>query len=368
MAGDVYVLSTTRFFGGGEIFQIRLAALMRGQLRLVVVSPPVRALESGLAEVGAGFVEIPVQGGVSLRWAMLRWLWRQRSALHSNGAVVVLNGRGAAYLSPFVRLLSGTAPLVIRHTALSMWRWDLKESVYGVAARFARCIVAVSDSLAAQHLQRWPDVEVKSIPNWIGHGDTTRRKADLNLTSAADTLVVAVAARLVRGKGVEDVVAACRGLDGVELHVYGAGPMAAQLRGMGTSNPCVHFHGHVDDVSRQLPRNSVLVSASYSESFSYSVAEGMQAGLLCVVTDIPAHWEMLGGDYPEALFFPPGDLVALRRSLEAARRLMSEADGKGARSVIARAQARIVARNSPELARNRYLTILSAASLEDGAA
>ncbi len=163
------------------------------------------------------------------------------------------------------------------------------------------------------------------------------------------------------------MMAACRGTDGVELHIYGEGPMAARLRGMGGSNPSVHFHGHVEGVSHQLPKNAVLVSASHSESFSYSVAEGVQAGLLCVVTDIPAHREMLGSDYPDVFFFPPGDPAALRRSLQAARRLMLETDGGEARSVMARVQARIAARNSSELARQRYLTILSAVSLEDGA-
>lgn len=358
MRKSVFVLSMTSFLGGGEIFLIKLASLLHGQVRLIVVSPPVPSLQDRLVRAGADLVELRARGGMALRWQCLRWLWRRRSSIRQGGVPIILNGRGAAYLAPVVRLITRRSPVIISQTALSMRTRDAKEALYGVAARSARCVVAVSDSVAVQHHQRWPRLAVTAIPNWIdlqsGADDASRPVS----SCVADMLHVALVARLASGKGVEDVVAACAEEGGIELHVYGDGPMRDQLWEAGREFAWLHVHGHVDDLPRRLPTHSVLISASHSESFSFSVAEGIQAGLLCVVSDIPAHRELLGESYPDELFFPPGDRTALKRALAAARAQLSSSDGEGARVVVAAAMARLRERNSPELARQRYLAVL----------
>jgi len=326
----------------------------------VVVSPFLPALKRGLAESGAGFVGLPPRGWLALRWALLRWLWRQRRVIRVNRTLMVLNGRGAAYLAPVVRLLTGGAPVIISHTALSMRPGDFKEELYGMAARFARCVVAVSDSVAAQHRQRWPSLAVQSIPNWIDLQPGTTVASRPVFSRTADSLHAALVARLAPQKGVEDVVAACAEEGGIELHVYGDGPMRAQLRDAGREFTWLQFHGHVDDLPRRLPAHSILISGSYSESFSFSVAEGIHAGLLCVVTDIPAHRELLGVGYPDDLFFSAGDLAAMKRALQAARARLCKDHGEDARRVVSGALAHIAKHNSPEVARQRYLAVLSA--------
>lgn len=359
MSTDVCILSTANVFGGAEVFQIRLAVLLRGHARFVVVSPFLPALKRGLAESGAEFVGLPAHGWLALRWALLHWLWCQRHAIRASGTCMVLNGRGAAYLAPMVRLLTRGAPIIISHTALSIRPGDLKEGLYGIAARFARCVVAVSDSVAAQHHQRWPHLPVKSIPNWINLQPGTPVALRPIVSHTGATLDVALVARLALQKGIEDVVAACAEEGAVELHIYGDGPMRDQLRDMGRAFPWLHFHGHVDDLPRRLPAHSILISGSYSESFSFAVAEGIHAGLLCVVTDIPAHRELLGVGYPDDLFFSAGDLMAMKRALRAARARLYKDHGEGARSVVSGAQAHIAKHNSPEVARQRYLAVLS---------
>lgn len=363
MSKEICIISTGRVFGGAEVFQMKLAALLRGQdIRLVLVSPSLPELKIGLAKLGQEFVDLPVHGWLGLRWALMNWVWRRRKAIRAKNSLVVLNGRGAAYLAPVLRLLTGSAPIVIAQTALSMRSGDLKESLYGMAARFARCVVAVSDSVASQHRQRWPRLVVQSIPNWIDVGESTMEDGNHSLAPMGKALPVAVVARLAPGKGVEDVLAACRDEDGIELHVYGDGPLRDQLRHLASRLPGVYFHGHVDDLSQRLSAHSVLLSGSHSESFSYTVAEGIKAGLLCVVTDIPAHRELLGADYPNQLFFPPGDIAGLKHALRAARGLLASEHGAGARQAVSKALARIATRNAPELARQRYLAVFSAAS------
>lgn len=362
MATSVYVISTTHFMGGGEVFLLRLAELVGSTIRLVVVSPSLTALEAGLIQCGGAFLGLGVRGWV--RWNILRWLWTCRRELRSGPAVVVLNGRGAAYLAPFVRLLTGLAPVIIRHTCLSPLQGDLKEAVYRLATRFARRVVAVSDHVAAEHARRWPDLDVVSIPNWF-FAPTPALPDKARIRALDATLRAAVVARLEPGKGVEDVAAACAKDAGIELHVYGDGAMAGRLRALYKNSPSVHWEGHVDDLSSRLTEDVILILGSYSESFSYALGEGALAGLLCVVTDIPAHRELLGDDYPRTLFFPPGDQVALRRSLQAARRLLCDGSGEGARRAIAGARDRILHRNSPDAARERYLAVFSAAGGED---
>lgn len=357
MSRDLCLLSTTGFLGGGEIFQIRLARLLYGHMRLIVVSAHLPALRDGISQAGADFVELNARGGMALRWQFLRWLWRQRGSMRARGMPIILNGRGAAYLAPWVRALTGKSPFIIAHTELSMHSHDIKETLYGLAARFAGCIIAVSDSVAAQHRRRWPRLRVEAIPNWIDF-DTGGACRAVRSTPAGVTLNAAVASRLAPQKGIEDIIAACMGDSQVELHVYGDGPLHERLVKEYGAPAWLHFYGHVDDLPQRLTVHSVLISASSSESFSLAVAEGIHAGLLCVVSDIPAHRELLGDSYPDELFFPPGDRAALKRALAAARVRLFSLDGEEARTVVAAAMARLRERNSPELARQRYLAVL----------
>jgi glycosyltransferase involved in cell wall biosynthesis len=241
---------------------------------------------------------------------------------------------------------------------------DINELLYGVAARFARCVVTVSEAVAEQHKKRWPGLTVRAIPNWL------EERVDLpqDFQPSDGIIRAAVVARLVPTKGVKDVVSACAGMQGIELHVYGDGPMRDQLRKMGRQFTWLHYHGHVDDLLRRLPAYSILISGSYAEleAFSYAVAEGIQAGLLCVLTGIPVHRELLGDGYPEGLFFPPGNPAALQHALQTARALLVNDHGEGARRAVSAAMARIAMRNSPPVARQRYLAVLSAAGVDCG--
>lgn len=360
MTDKVVVLSTNTFFGGGEVYLIRLAELLRNHVQMMVVSPPLPALENGLAKSGSGYVGLPVQGWVALHWALLRWLWHQRASK----ALIVLNGRGAAYLAPIVRFLYGAAPVVIAHSPLSMRLADIKELLYGVATRFAQCVVTVSEAVAEQHKKRWPGLTVRAIPNWL------EERPDLpqDFQPLGGIMRAAVVARLVPTKGIKDVVSACAGIQGIELHVYGDGPMRDQLRKMRSQFTWLHFHGHVDNLLQRLPTYSILISGSYAEleAFSYAVAEGIQAGLLCVLTDIPVHRELLGDGYPKGLFFPPGNQAALQHALNTARILLSNEHGEGARQAVSAAMARVAKRNAPAVAKQRYLAVLSAAGVDCG--
>lgn len=360
MNDRIYVLHATNVLGGGTVYLTRLAKLLHSHIHLTVVAPPLPTVQRELAAVGADFVGLSARRSwVLVRWALIRWLWSQRSLIRAEKSSVVLNGRGVAYLAPLVRLICGVSPVIISHTELSIRAGNLKEFLYGMAARFARCIVAVSDSVAMQHYQRWPSLVVESIPNWIEFQPGTTLDATNKFASVTGNVRAAVVSRLAPHKGVEDVVGSCAEDGNIELHIYGDGPKWEYFLNMANVFPWLYLHGYVDDLPQRLPAHSVFISGSYSESFSYSVAEAIHAGLLCVVSDIPAHREMLGKDYPVELFFAPGDMAALCNALKAARDMLSIEAGKAAHVAVSMALARISVRNSPVAAKPRYLAVFS---------
>jgi glycosyltransferase involved in cell wall biosynthesis len=360
MSKEIYLFSTPSIYGGSEVFQIKLAELLHHDVCMVVVSPPLPPLKKGLLRWGARFIELPATSGLSLRYAFFTWLWRNRTLFRDAGPIIVLNGRGSGYWAPIVRFLTGRAAVVICHTELSLKGNDIKEMLYGISARFAQCVVAVSESVASQHRQRWPQISVQAIPNWIdGADDAKSSPGGLGQGGLDMSLRVAVIGRLAPNKGIENVVAACAELQGLDLHLFGEGPLRDHFTKMAEEMPWLHLHGHVDDLAQRLSGYSFLVSASYSESFSYAVAEGIQSGVLCVISDIPAHRELLGPDYPDFLFFPPGNLGALKQSLQAAEALISKGGGAAAQEAVKKVKARMRVRNAPSAARKSYLKVFT---------
>jgi glycosyltransferase involved in cell wall biosynthesis len=357
MSDCIYIFSPAQFFGGGEVYQIRLANLLDLRQRFTVISPASPSLQRGLAKYDSSFIELTGQSGVAVRLDFLSWLHRSRSMLRKEAATIVLNGRGAAYFAPAVKIITGIRPVVIYHTALSTKRYSAKELMYRMALYFAKATVAVSETVALQHRQRWPNLQVYAIPNWI---ESTLPSA--TAPAMRNTLIdVAVVGRLEESKGVLDVVTICSSGDSPDIHFYGDGPLRENLEVMSKRLPAVKVHGHVDDLWQQLSQHAILLSASYSESFSYSVAEGIYAGLLCVVSDIPAHRELLGPDYPDALYFVAGDRAGLRAALATAHDYVRRNDGSAV-DIIGLAKARMDRRNGAEQARKEYRAVLLDAS------
>ncbi|MGK5078570.1 glycosyltransferase family 4 protein [Janthinobacterium sp. HLX7-2] len=359
MKDRVYLFSPPQVFGGAEVYQIRLAELMHLQQRFTVISPPSPELQRGIAKAGGGFVELNGNGGIAIRLAFLAWLWRNRKTLRQHAAALVLNGRGAAYFAPMVILITGISPVIICHTELTAKGADIKEWLFGWALHFARRAVAVSETVARQHIHRWPALPVSAIPNWID--SAPYKHCPVSQGAGAAPADIAVVGRLAENKGILDILAACSDVGGPDVHFYGEGPLHKTVEEMAACIPSLKAHGHVEALWQQLSRHAILLSASYSESFSYSVAEGIHAGLLCVVSDIPAHRELLGPDYPDALYFSPGDRHGLRAALAAARNYLVRTDGSVA-DIIGLAKARMHSRNGPDQARKDYCAVLLEAS------
>lgn len=359
MSDWVYVFNPALIFGGGEIYIMRLANLLNLKQRFNVVSAALPLLQRGLAQSNSTFINLPGSGGFAIRISFLAWLFRSRRLLREQAATIILNGRGGAYFSPAVRVLTGIKPVVIYHTELSERRYDVKQWLCRLSLYFAKSTVAVSETVAAQHIQRWHSLKIRVISNWIDYSSNSQFSTPAH--GNGKFFDIAVVGRLEKNKGVLDILASCLDADSIDINFYGDGSLRANVEEIATQAPCVKVHGHVEELWQQLSRHAILLSASYSESFSYSVAEGIYAGLLCVVSDIPAHRELLGPAYPGALYFSPGDQQGLRAALAAARSYLAQTDGS-ADEIIRSAKARMQSRNGPEQARKAYRAVLLEAS------
>ncbi len=353
------VVSVTAFFGGGEQYLIRLAALLRGHAKVVVLSPPLPNFESQIVAQGARFVALP--GGAAVRRAAaVRWLARHRDAWREPDAAVLLNGRGAAFLLPALRAL-GLSPAMVAHTIPTGARTAFKERVFGLLTRRSPCVIAVSRATADAHRAAFPWLRIETVPLWFDDPSTREnmhRRAD---ASHDAPYRIALLGRLVREKGVADALAAMQRLDAsarAEIHVFGDGPMAAELQQDFGAVPGVRLRGHVEDAANLLPEFDILLSASYSEAASTSVSEGMQAGRVVVASDIPAHRELLGPDYPAELFFAAGDVTGLTQALTAALHLCEPGAALRRAQLVQDMHRRIRERHSPDGARARYLSVL----------
>lgn len=129
--------------------------------------------------------------------------------------------------------------------------------------------------------------------------------------------------RLVPEKRIEDLLAAyARIMGGDKLVITGAAgytdPYVDGLRRMADRDSRVIFTGAQKEpaVSSLLRNASAYVLPSAMEGLPMALLECIEQGTPAVVSDIPPHRELLGGVRDFDLFFPPGDVTALRSCLE----------------------------------------------------
>ena len=359
MRKNIFIVSVSSFYGGGEVFLARLLSLLCDFYNLKIISPTLDELDKTVCTLGSMLLSPSDKKGLWFRLSLIYWFWQRRGEIKKENIIIILNGRGAAYFTPFILALLFVKPIVIAHTELSMRTFDLKELLFGFSLKFSKLVIAVSDSLAMQHKRRWPKLNIVGIPNWIDNINDDHIQKSIDRKFSKKGVQLAVVGRWVLEKGVLDIINVCADAKQNELHIYGDGPLRKDIELIASNNRWLHIHGYVENISLVLSKHDILISASYSESFSFSVAEGVCSGLLCVVTNIPAHVELLGESYPKELFFSPGNLSELKKSIDYAKSILCENDGIVARDAVFSAIHRIKERNSVERARKLYIDSLS---------
>ncbi len=265
--------------------------------------------------------------GVSLPAALLRSIRAHRvDVVHSHLSNANVASRAAARLArrphvTTIHTLPGpTAEDTPIHAALDGWSSHL-------SARLACPSTEIADAVVRAY--RVPRRRLVVIPNFAparppGPDFDRGRVRRALLDGAAGPLVVCVA-RLQAEKGIDDLIAATRVLEGdlpsLRIVVAGDGPEAGRLRAEArAAGDVVRLLGRRDDIGELLAASDAFCLPSRHEGVPLSMLEAMEAGLPCVVTRVGGIPDLVGGG--TALLVEPRDAPALAGAL---RRVLTDA-------------------------------------------
>ncbi|HZH32569.1 MAG TPA: glycosyltransferase [Pyrinomonadaceae bacterium] len=265
-------------------------------------------------------------------------------------------------------ILGGAAALLTRT------RWVLRESssapLYAAGWRNRlrlslgrRADAVVSNSAGGDAYWRSaPGAQaLRVIPNAIPFDEIAQ--ADSARAGGFDPAakVVLYAGRMDEGKNVESLIAALARVAAEVPFVAvmcGDGPHRPHLERMARSLGLAHrvvFKGYVDNLWDIMKRADVLVSLSRVEGCPNVVLEAMACGCPLVVSDIPAHREML--DEHSARFADPDDTIKAAADIKAILAHGDAARARAARECAAGRPVETTARCYEQL----YLSLLGEA-------
>jgi glycosyltransferase involved in cell wall biosynthesis len=214
------------------------------------------------------------------------------------------------------------------------------DAVLRMSARRARFVDCLSDSIRRGAIARLgPNARPERfLVAPCSFTDLSRA----NPQSHRDIDVVMVS-RFVPGKGIESFVEALEGIDGIEAHICGFGPLDIRK-----DRARVY---RTSDSFGVLGRSKVFLSLQETENYpSQSLLEAMASGCAIVATDVGETRRML--DERCAVFVEPGDVGGLRTAILA---LLSDPERR--RAMGARARERVTTEHTVE----RYAAYFTAA-------
>lgn len=226
--------------------------------------------------------------------------------------------------------LCGVAGLIHYHTSILAcqdvhgWQFRIARLAMFFAAR-----VVVIDSRTYSLLQTYlAPQRVHKVPNMIDLNriDRLRKDDQQDTQRRIPTEVRCVfAGRVVREKGIVELVEACRPLPGVQLHLVGPvdEPFHKQMQQLAQHRErgqWLHFHGQVEngEACRHILLSDIILLPSYYEGFPIVILEGMALGKPVVATDVGAIAEMIDaqGEHACGVCVPPKDTAALQDALQ----------------------------------------------------
>ena len=192
-------------------------------------------------------------------------------------------------------------------------------------SRWTRTVINVSRVQESEGLalRLFTAAQSRVVPNGVdgealAEGAMDRSAARLKLGLSPDARVIGCAARLDPVKRLDLLLHAVAAVPNVEAVVIGRGPEGERLRtlsralGLGAR---VRLSGEIPDAWRLYRAFDVYVSASSKEGMPVAVLEAMALGLPVVVTDIPAHREVLGPEAETLAEATPEALATMLRSV-----------------------------------------------------
>ena len=357
----ILLVDLNMFFGGGQVYLLQLADLLRGSANLYAfcINPKVATLlqERGVKAVSYSWA---LNIGKPVHMLLCLWVCGWFRVVHGVN-VIWANGIPDIVAMPVARVMGCTA-LATRHLTLEIetqdWYRGTKrraaEFLYRVFAGTAHRIVCVSQAVADDLLKIIAKEKLDVIPNWV----TSLPKSPHDYDSFSNVIQLLYVGRLQKYKGASTILEAMRKIDDLgserrlALTIVGEGryrdELESEARGLN-----VVFTGFQEDPTPYYLAADVFVNPSIGpEGLPLVSLEAMSHGLTCIFSDLPVHKEITS-DGEAALLFRAGDVQDLTSKL--ANLLDShqlfEHYGRSARQ-------QIESTHSAPIARERYLSLL----------
>jgi glycosyltransferase involved in cell wall biosynthesis len=127
--------------------------------------------------------------------------------------------------------------------------------------------------------------------------------------------------RIVKDKGIYELIKAFTSLDNDHMHLMLAGnfedkldPISPQIRQLINENKRIHLLGFVKDVRDVLKASDIFILPSYREGFPNVVLQACAMLVPCIVTDINGSNEIIIDNY-NGLVVPPKDVQKLKSAM-----------------------------------------------------
>jgi glycosyltransferase involved in cell wall biosynthesis len=193
---------------------------------------------------------------------------------------------------------------------------QLKKMIALKALKSAKEFICVSQKSKETFCNNFniPPDKVAVIYNGVDLFDTEKSGKAENLKKSlginTDERVIGSISRLVKNKGLEDLLKAVSNLKGKEkLLIVGDGPLRGKLTGLAMElgiQDRVVFTGHQKEVLPFLLAMDIFVMPSLSESMPFALMEAMAAGRAVISTDVGGVKELVK-DGENGLLVPAGD-------------------------------------------------------------
>jgi glycosyltransferase involved in cell wall biosynthesis len=318
----VLLVSLGASYGGAETYYLKLARILLERFHIVsvVCSPRLRdefqALSIEVLYVGAH------RKGAS-RYTESIWACRRMVALHKP-RLAHCNGQPESYLAPFLRLM-GLRVLTTRHTPFtSLFMSEgsslpvfLKKSVVLFCLRCSQQTICVSQLLMHQLAAHVPLEKLVFVPAWV-EDDLLIPYRRPQPSSPLRALFVG---RVVRNKGIFDLLDAVRRCENVQLTVVGEGDDMVEAQRLAEGLP-ITFAGFSGDTASYYRAADLLIFASPEgfEGLPQVPLEALAMGVPCLASDILSIKEIAevpAGQSPVLALYQQGNVEDLALQLSA---------------------------------------------------
>ncbi len=193
-----------------------------------------------------------------------------------------------------------------------------------MAAKHVKVISRIDHPIAcSRHISHWfsinESIETGIISNGIvttdyQKSDDMMQSRQFELGLPKDKRIMLASGSLIKRKAPEVIIKAFQLLNrkDISLLFIGSGALEERLRKQYESENII-FKGAVKNVYDYLDRSDYYVSASLSEGLPNSVLEAISMELPVLLSDIPAHKEIVGDDYP--YLFNATDINGLKNKM-----------------------------------------------------